>query len=134
MKRRNFIGSLAALLATPVLGKLEIADKFTLVVAPVEDRQSFEADVMSEMADMVGNDVDQMFLDTAVSGEPPIHHNCRSVSVSLREPVPETAEWHSVAYGDGVFVAVGSNRSMKSTDMGLTWDVTEYRPTWVEEK
>jgi hypothetical protein len=36
----------------------------------------------------------------------------------------EQNQWHSVAYGNGVWVAVarsGSNRIMRSTDNGLTW-------------
>lgn len=38
--------------------------------------------------------------------------------------VPETTDWRSVAYGDGVFVAVaqgGTNRVMRSTNGGVTW-------------
>jgi hypothetical protein len=40
-------------------------------------------------------------------------------------PAAEDNQWQSVTYGNGVFVAIsrdGTNRVMRSVDLGLTWD------------
>ena len=104
MKRRNFIGSLAALFAMPLLKKSETPVKFAPVVAPGDDVRSGFSSV--EAAPESGLGSDENFTVSSSEGD---------------SSEPGVTQWHNVAYNDGVFMAVNNNRSMKSTDLGLTW-------------